>query len=102
MGRQAWLPDLLAQPVVWRERGFNKMADYLANQAMDTRTSWKLHAPDADRLITRARGLIGCSDGGYRHGPNLAATGWVSVVIFEKDPQDVNAFFSSRNTIDNL
>ena len=96
------LPDLLAQPVVWRERGFNKMADYLANQAMDTRSSWKWHAPDADRLITRAKGLIGFSDGGYRPGPNLASAGWVVVVICEDDPQDVNVFSSSNNSINSL
>ena len=34
------LSDLVAQPVVWRERGFNKMADYLANKSMDTQNSW--------------------------------------------------------------
>ena len=35
------VPDLLAQPVVWRERGYNKMVDYLANKSMDTQSSWR-------------------------------------------------------------
>ena len=60
------VPDLLAQPVVWRERGYNKMVEYLANKSMDTQSSWRWQTPEADALITRCEGVIMFSHGGYR------------------------------------
>ena len=33
--------------------------------------------------MTKAKGIIAFSDGGYRPGPDLAAAGWVVVAIFD-------------------
>ena len=59
------------------------MADYLANKSMDTRSSWKWCTHNAECMMTKAKGIIAFSDGGYRPGPDLAAAGWVVVAIFD-------------------
>ena len=73
------------------------MADCLANKAMDTRSSWKWCVHNAEFLVAKAKGIICFSDGGYRPGPELAAAGWVVVVIYAEDPigGDVISFLSN-------
>ena len=61
------------------------MADFLANKAMDTRSSWRWCAPNAEHLVAKADGIICFSDGGFRPGPELAAAGWVVVVIYPEE-----------------
>ena len=78
------------------------MADYLANKCMDTRSSWRWQTPEADALITRCKGVIMFSDGGYRPKPNLAAAGWVVVAICEIEPNDASTIFSPAYSINSL
>ena len=77
------------------------MADCLANKAMDTRSSWKWCAHNAELLVAKAKGIICFSDGGYRPGPELAAAGWVVVVIYAED-QIGEAFSSFNNSVNSI
>ena len=77
------LPGLLSNPVVWREREANKMADYLANRSMDLERSWKWQAAKAEEIVDSAIGIVCFSDGGFRPKHGVGAAGWVAVAIFE-------------------
>ena len=75
------LDNLRAQPVVWRQREKNKVADYLARKAMHTKTSWCNIDSNAAALIAQAAGIIFFSDGGFRPGKNEASAAWLVVSV---------------------
>ena len=62
-------------PITWRERCFNKQADWLANRAMDENRSFqRCIIEDMDPSAN----YITFSDGGYRRSTGRAAAGWVT------------------------
>ena len=62
-------------PILWRSRDSNKIADHLVNVTMDTKQSWEELAPPGDPRIdlTEANFVMHC-DGGTRVGTCSAAT----------------------------
>ena len=70
-----WLPpQKWHDPVLWRRRAHNRLADFLVNYTMDTKQSWTSLRDIPDNF---GEHNISChSDGGTRRGA-CSATGWV-------------------------
>ena len=85
------LDNLRAQPVVWRQREKNKVADYLARRVMHTKTSWTKVAKNAAAFMARAAGLVFFSDGGFRPGRDEASAAWVCVVVDKAQSDDASS-----------
>ena len=77
-----WYPPLLwGDPVVWRRRQFNVIADCSVDYTMDVQKTWSLEFdwPYKDKSL-RECSLIIHSDGGAR-GRACAASAWIVEVI---------------------
>ena len=75
-----WLPaHAYDDPVIWRMREWNRQADFVVNQAMDSGAAQKWSDPE---LLASARGcnVVIFSDGGLRRPSRNAAAGWVAYV----------------------
>ncbi len=73
-------PRLVDDPVLWVDRGKNKMADYLCNVTMDRKKSWR-----KERSIDMPLDFnwFAVSDGGAR--PLCSACGWAVGICFVVD-----------------
>jgi hypothetical protein len=72
-----WTPvKVIDDPVTWRKRDWNKIADYIVNYTMDVRRSWyqRFDSP-WEGFTFREANLIIHQDGGTRVG-NCSAAGW--------------------------
>ena len=56
-------------PVQWRQRCYNKRADWLANQALDAKKDFKYVDPDAERYAALQPNWLACTDGACRRVP---------------------------------
>ena len=77
-------PDLWADPVAWRRREYNVIADHLANYTMDVQKTWSVDFdwPYPTKSL-RECSLIVHSDGGAR-GRSCAASAWVVEVLSDR------------------
>ena len=81
-----WIPHTaVSDPVLWRRREHNQIADFLVNHAMDTRSSWMTEVPPAIPDFTILDANIVChSDGGTRAG-SCSAAAWILEAIVSRD-----------------
>ena len=73
-----WLPaERWRDPVTWRRRNYNVIADHLVNYTMDVRQTWSLEFdwPHPSRALHDCN-LIAHTDGGAR-GRDCAASAWI-------------------------
>ena len=78
---QGWGPkDSLADPVRWTRRDGNKEADYLVNEAMDTRSDFEYWATGISIDWKSAR-ILAYIDGGSRSGEDISASAWLLKVV---------------------
>ena len=70
-------PKAWDDPVIWRRREKNIVADFLVNRTMDSRLTWSKHVdlPASVRSVSDCNVVVH-SDGGTRAG-SCSATGWV-------------------------
>lgn len=73
-------PRTVDDPVLWVDRGRNKLADYLCNVTMDRKRSWR-----KERSIDMPPefNVVAVSDGGAR--PHCSACGWAVGICFLAD-----------------
>lgn len=73
-----WGPrKITGDPVTWRSRGFNKEADYLANQAMDAKRGFRFTNEALMANSKSIKNIQGWSDGGCRVEEGVASYGWL-------------------------
>eukprot|EP00973_Karenia_brevis_P038321 5283491-Karenia_brevis.AAC.1 len=73
-------PEMWHDPVVWRDRSWNKQADYIANRVMDTSQSYR-YVYDGVKIRAQTGNIIIFSDGGLRRaspGRKVAAAAWAA------------------------
>ena len=72
-----WRPSTdVADPVIWRPRAYNTIADYLCNYTMNVRRSWRKVWPTVPGLSHGRHNVLVFSDGGARAG-DCSASAWV-------------------------
>ena len=70
---EGWAPSTaISDPVIWRRREQNKLADFLCNTIMDSRESWLQEVPDSG---WQSQNVVIFSDGGVR-SVTVAAAAW--------------------------
>ena len=81
--RGGWEPPRSwADPVEWRPREYNKRADHLCNQCLDTCSSYEYIDPDVDKYSSLGPNWLLYTDGGCRK-QGSSSYAWVVYAVIE-------------------